>query len=575
MAEANQGTELLAGNDTAMDQSAQIEQNEQKSSAFAVLGNVDVLRQITIILGLAIVLAIVVIIWLWGKSPEYRPLGTFSNEELITTLDFLDTEKIPYRLEGNTVKVNADQFHSIKLKLTRSGMITEESDGDDILMQDMGFGVSQRVERERLKLSRERQLARALSEMRNINKAQVLLAIPKENVFTRREKKPSATVVLTVGRANSLSQEEVDSVVDLVASAVQGLTPNRITVTDQRGRLLNSGSQDPVAARSRKEFEMERKREEGYKNKIDSILIPVVGLSNYTAEVDVTMDFTTVEQTQKRYNPDLPALRSEMTVENNSVGGSNGSIPGALTNQPPLDAAIPEEAQTGGATNTVPGSSHKEATRNYELDTTISHTRQQTGVVRRLTVSVAVDYEVATNAEGAVTRTPRSQEQIANIRRLLQGGVGFDINRGDILEVVTVPFNRPDLTLFDEMPFWKTEEFYKYLRFGGSMLVILVVVFMIVRPMMKKLLYPDAGDKAEEFEMGGAVGSLSGDEEYKMLAAESEGELEFGLKDGQLSLPDLHKDEDLIKAVRALVANEPDLSAQVIKEWLSDEPGSS
>jgi flagellar M-ring protein FliF len=120
--------------------------------------------------------------------------------------------------------------------------------------------------------------------------------------------------------------------------------------------------------------------------KIDSILIPVLGLGNYTAQADVSMDFTSVEQTQRRYNPDMPAVRSEMISEQNSVGGVIAGVPGALTNQPPADANIPEEANGIGSSSPIPGNSSRESTRNYELDTTISHTKQQTGVIRRLSV---------------------------------------------------------------------------------------------------------------------------------------------------------------------------------------------
>ena len=234
-------------------------------------------------------------------------------------------------------------------------------------MQDMGFGVSQRLERERLKHGREQQLARTIEELKNVTRAKVLLAIPKENVFARREKLPSATVVLTLKRGRMLDGEEIDSVVDIVASAVQGLSPERVTVTDQNGRLLNSGSQNSLAARSRKEYEIERKREEEYLNKIDSILIPVVGLGNYTAQVDLNMDFSAVEETQKRYNPDLPAVRSETTFEENNIGGLAVGIPGALTNQPPVNSNIPEVAGQGAGSAMNPSRSHKEATRNYEL----------------------------------------------------------------------------------------------------------------------------------------------------------------------------------------------------------------
>ena len=157
------------------------------------------------------------------------------------------------------------------------------------------------------------------------------------------------------------------------------------------GDYLNSGSQNSISSRSRNELDMEQKREQEYMDKIDNILIPVVGLGNYTAQVDVTMDFTNVEETARRYNSDLPALRSEMKVEDSTIGGLLGGIPGALTNQPPLESSIPEDA-TGAATKSMPSRKHSESTKNYELDEAISHTKQQTGVIRRISVSVALDY---------------------------------------------------------------------------------------------------------------------------------------------------------------------------------------
>ncbi|EOD54718.1 flagellar basal-body MS-ring/collar protein FliF, partial [Aeromonas molluscorum] len=400
-----------------------LDENEQKSSALGFLSNSDVLRQITLILGLAICLAIAVFILLWGKEPEMRPLGTYSTEELVSTLDYLDQQKIPYQVDGKSVLVSAENYGDIRLRLTRAGLGTNSAssnDGEAILLKDSSFGVSQRMESERLKLSRERQLASAIEQFQNVAKAQVLLAIPKDNVFARNERKPSATVVLTL-KGSALGQGEVDSIVDMVASAVHGLEPTRVTVTDQSGRLLNSGSQDPVSAQTRKEFAMQQKQELEYKQKIDAILIPVLGMDNYTAEVDLALDFSQQEQTRKTYNPDLPAVRSEMTLEENSASGANGGIPGALSNQPPAASGIPEKAD-GGEGGTSAGRSRKEATRNYELDTTVSHTRRQMGGIRRMTVSVAVDYKSITGADGAVTREPRSQSEIDTLRRLISGG---------------------------------------------------------------------------------------------------------------------------------------------------------
>ncbi|MFQ1652908.1 flagellar basal-body MS-ring/collar protein FliF [Aeromonas veronii] len=551
---------------------AALDENEQKSSALGFLSNTDVLRQITLILGLAICLAIAVFILLWGKEPDMRPLGTYTTQELVKTLDFLDQQKIPYEVDGKSVLVNAESYPTIQLALTRAGLAnTTDSSigGEDILLKDSSFGVSQRMESERLKLSRERQLASAIEQFQNVAKAQVLLAIPKDNVFARNERKPSATVVLNLKGA-ALGQGEVDSIVDMVASAVHGLEPTRVTVTDQNGRLLNSGSQDPISAQTRKEFAMQQKQELEYKQKIDAILIPVLGADNYTAEVDLSLDFSQQEQTRKTYNPDLPAVRSEMTMEENSASGSNGGVPGALSNQPPAASNIPEEATGGdGASAAASGRSRKEATRNFELDTTVSHTRRQMGGIRRMTVSVAVDYKAVPGADGAVTREARTQAELDTLRRLLSGGLGFDVTRGDTLEVVAIPFNRPELDTVAEVPLYDQPWFWRAVRIAASVLVIIVLIVTVVRPMLKRLLYPDAKPEGEvDFDNHTVLG---GDDELSLLSAQVENDQVFGVRDGQLKLPDLHRDEDLLKAVRALVANEPDLAAQVIKEWVTNK----
>ena len=551
---------------------AALDENEQKSSALGFLSNTDVLRQITLILGLAICLAIAVFILLWGKEPDMRPLGTYSTQELVKTLDFLDQQKIPYEVDGKSVLVSAESYPTIQLALTRAGLanvVDATNGGEDILLKDSSFGVSQRMESERLKLSRERQLASAIEQFQNVAKAQVLLAIPKDNVFARNERKPSATVVLNLKGA-ALGQGEVDSIVDMVASAVHGLETTRVTVTDQNGRLLNSGSQDPVSAQTRKEFAMQQKQEIEYKQKIDAILIPVLGADNYTAEVDLSLDFSQQEQTRKTYNPDLPAVRSEMTMEENSANGSSGGVPGALSNQPPVASNIPEQAATAdGASAAASGRSRKEATRNFELDTTVSHTRRQMGGIRRMTVSVAVDYKAVPGADGAVTREARSQAEIDTLRRLLSGGLGFDVTRGDTLEVVAIPFNRPELESVADLPIYEQPWFWRAVRIAASVLVIIVLIVTVVRPMLKRLLYPDAKPEGEvDFDNHTVLG---GDDELSLLSAQVEGDQVFGVRDGQLKLPDLHRDEDLLKAVRALVANEPDLAAQVIKEWVTNK----
>ncbi|WP_278355097.1 MULTISPECIES: flagellar basal-body MS-ring/collar protein FliF [Idiomarina] len=543
----------------------------EKTGIMTMLGNFDMLRQVIVVLALAICVAIAVFIMLWAQESTYRPLGQMETEELISTLDYMDANGIEYQVEGSTVSVPEESYDAIKLQLTRAGVDYGNStnNGSEILMSEPGFGVSQRLERERLIHSREVQLARAIEEIKKVAGARVLLAVPKENVFARREKQPKASVMLNVRGGTSLSEEEVASIVDMVASSVTGLNTEHVTVTDQAGRLLNSGSQSALAAKSSREYQIEQKREKEYLEKIDSILIPVLGYDNYTAQVDVTMDFTQREETQRQFNPDMPAIRSEMTVENRSVGSAIGGIPGALTNQPPLDSDIPEEAGAGAAGGGGNGSTHREATRNYELDNSVTYTRNQTGTIKRLSVSVAVNHEAVAGEAGEGETQSRSAEEMANIRRLLQGGLGFDINRGDSIEVVSVPFAQlPDLGV-GETPVWEEPWFWRAFRLVMGALVIMVLILAVVRPMLKKLMNPESGveDDAEAF----LDEESMGDETIDLLSSQfDESAVGFGA-DGSLQLPDLHKDEDLLKAVRALVANEPELSSQVVKAWLNED----
>ena len=563
MAEAA-GTEL-AMSDMGTDMYSDDAGAEQKSGFMDSMGSADIVRQITLVIALVICVAIAVFILIWVQEPDYRPLARMETQELIETLDYLDQEQIDYRLEGNTVYVSSEEYQRIKLGMTRQGISQGDAAGVDIIMQDMGFGVSQRVEKVRLKHAREKQIASTIEEMTAVARAKVLLALPKENVFARREKKASATVVVTTRRGSMISSGEVNSIVDIVASAVQGLEPDRVTVTNSNGRLLNSGSQGAESARARKEYELEKKREVAYIEKIDSILIPVLGFGNYTAQADVTMDFTSVEQTQRSYNPDLPAIRSEMTVEDNTIGGVIAGIPGALTNQPPLDSNIPERATGNSSTQQTPGRNHKEETRNYELDTTVSHTKQQVGMIRRLSVSVALDYVTTTAADGTESTAPRAQAELLDIRRLLQGGIGFDVTRGDSLEVVSIPFNREGEVALVDVPFWEDPKYLPLFKLGGGFLIIALLILVVVKPMVNKLINPD-DMKADALDAD--EGLDLGDETISLLAEEFDDSQVGFAADGTFMLPDLHKDEDVLKAVRALVANEPELSSQVVKNWM-------
>lgn len=557
---------IVGSNSDLADQGVQ---QEHKSGMMGNLGGVDMMRQVTMILALAICLALAVFVMLWAQEPEYRPLGKMETQEMVQVLDVLDKNKVKYQIDVDVIKVPEDKYQEVKMMLSRAG-VDSPAASQDFLSQDSGFGVSQRMEQARLKHSQEENLARAIEQLQSVSRAKVILALPKENVFARNASKPSATVVINT-RRGGLGQGEVDAIVDIVASAVQGLEPSRVTVTDSNGRLLNSGSQDGASATARRELELVQQKEAEYRTKIESILVPILGPDNFTSQVDVSMDFTAVEQTSKRYNPDLPSLRSEMTVENNTTGGSSGGIPGALSNQPPMESNIPQDA-TKATESVTAGNSHREATRNFELDTTISHTRQQVGAVRRISVSVAVDFKPGAAGEnGQVARVARTEQELTNIRRLLEGAVGFSSQRGDVLEVVTVPFMDQLVEDLPALELWEQPWFWRAIKLGIGALVILVLILAVVRPMLKRLIYPDSVNMPEDGRLGNELAEIEDQYAADTLGMLNTQEAEYSYADdGSIHIPNLHKDDDMIKAIRALVANEPELSTQVVKNWLQD-----
>ena len=240
-----------------------------------------------------------------------------------------------------------------------------------------------------------------------------------------------------------------------------------------------------------------------------------------------------------------------------------------MSNQPPADASIPQDvAQMKDGSMTGQGSVHKEATRNFELDTTISHERKQSGTVNRQTVSVAIKDRQSLNPDtGEVVHTPIPANEINAIRQVLIGTVGFDETRGDLLNVLSMQFAPQVTDVVADVPIWEHPNFNDWVRWFASALVIIVVVLVLVRPAMKKLLNPAADNDDQMYGPDGMP--IGADGETSLIGGDIEGgELfEFG---SSIDLPNLHKDEDVLKAVRALVANEPELAAQVVKNWMVD-----
>lgn len=519
-----------------------------------------------------------------GKSPESeRKLGQYSTQDIGSVLDFLENEGYKYRLSGNTISVDVKDYNEITEKMLRNGIALPQEktdEGDQIIMSDTGFGVSQRMENERIKHGREVQLARAIERIDGVQHATVLLAIPKENVFAREKSRPSAAVVVTLKQNTYLTPENVNSIRFLVSSSVHNLMSKDVSVTDQQGRQLSAEVKtDTAENKLQREFEIRTMREAQYRDKLDTILAPMLGLGNYSSEVDVTLDTTVQEETSQLYNPDSQAVRSETLKEQsgNDEKTNPYGVPGSLSNQPPANASIPQQLKNGTANAASTTSDNKkesrEAVRNYEVDTTLRHTVRPSNVVQRLTVSVAVDYVKQLDKDGNITYVPRSQEDLDKIADLVRGGLGLNESRGDFVKVETVSFPHGDIK--PPLPWYEQEFFYRLVRIGGSIIIVLIVIIFIIRPLLNKLLHKDEDELNPDVDQDelDSQSALDGYDDFNLIAKNKElADQVYTINhEGGIELPNLHKEADLLKAVRTLASNEPQLTAEVIKDWLEED----
>jgi flagellar M-ring protein FliF len=540
----------------------------------ALLEN-PVFRQLGVMIGIALSVALGVAVVMWSQTPNYSMLyGNLSQQDAPAVADALQQAGIPFSVDQTTgaVMVPSAELHNARMKLAAIGLPRGDSLGFELLQQEPGFGTSRTLEVARFQRALEGELARSISTMSPIETARVHLATPKQSVFVRQRKYPSASVVLKLYSGRVLDKGQVESIVHLVASSVPELAPARVTVVDQKGRLLSGEDRSKGIGLSNAQFEYTRDLEQHYKQRIQDILSPLLGENNLHAEVTAELDFTVTERTQERFNPDQPALRSEQTQEEVSKLNPVEGVPGALSNQPPAAGNAPEQAtDAAAAAESEPINSSKRATRNFELDKTISHTRLATGVLRRLSVAVVVDDRLLSAADGSTSSMPRSPEELTRIEMLVREAIGYDGRRGDSVQVVNAAFQPPlPMEPLPEPPLWEQAWFWDVMRQVGGVLLVLILIFGVLRPTMKRLTSPavvegEAGEGAEA--MIAAEEGLEGEltDEQAALAALPPGET--------IKLPGPGNYEATLEAARQLVRDDPKRVAQVVRRWIVEEAG--
>lgn len=528
-----------------------------------------IVKQILFLVAIAASIAVGGYVLMWSQSPSYQVLfANMAPQESSQVVDVLQQMNVNYKLDPATgaLMVPAGDVQSLRMKLAAEGLPRSTSQGMEMLNEEQGFGTSQFIERARYQRAMEEELSRSIAELNNVRSARVHLAIPKQSVFVRNRKDPTASVVVNLFSGRALERGQVAAITHMVASSVPNMTNSHVTVVDQRGNLLTQPEREAGMAMSDSQLEYTQKVEQIYISRIEDILTPIVGMNGVRAQVVAEVDFTMTEQTHESYNPDMAAIRSEQVQEERRVGGAGPvGIPGALSNQPPGGGVAPEqttEADEGGTLAPAPSptNSSKSATRNFELDRTISHTRVAPGNVRKLSVAVLVDERRSTDAEGNVVSTPMTEAELTRINALVMDAIGFSKARGDSLNIVNAPFMAPEaLEPLPEKPIWEQAWVWTVAKQVAGALVVLFLILGVIRPAFRDMAKVPANTGNQ------GAGGMTAQQAMPNNSAGVSGEDIAKLTKGSDQM------EEQMTNVRSLVQQDPALVAQVVKNWTAGE----
>ena len=526
-----------------------------------------VVRQLSVMVGIAASVALGIAVILWSQTPNYSVLfANLASKDVTSVLDALQKSNIPFKVDEATgaVMVPSSDVQSARLKLAGEGLPQSDGFGFELLQQDSGFGTSRLVEEARYQRAIEGELSRTITSLANVETARVHLATPKRSVFVRHRKHPSASVMVKLFAGRKLEKGQVDAIVHLVASSVPELDPSRVTLVDSRGRLMSSPDESSLMNLTNTRFDYTSNLEKHYKKRIEELLGPLLGYENVRAEVTADIDFTVTEQTQERYNPDQTALRSEQVNEQSSRLSSTQGVPGALSNQPPVRGTAPEQGRgAGGGADGEPLNLSKRATRNYEVDRTLSHVQLESGVLRRLSVAVVVNDLVMADEQGNITRTARTQEEIERLNSLVKEAIGFSLQRGDSVQIINSAFHQPaPPEPLPAVEVWEEPWFWDVLKQVGGALLVLLLIFGVLKPTMKKLATPVVV-KQPELAAGEDASGQAMAGQPAMAGAGSMGQ--------PVTLPGPGSYEQTLDAARGMINEDPKRVAQVVKKWVAED----
>ena len=503
------------------------------------------------------------------SSPVMAPLYTnLPMEDSGEIVSELERQGIPYELRanGSQILVPSDNVLRLRMGLAEQGMPSGGSlVGYEIFDQSDAMGTSNFVLNVNMVRALEGELSRTIGAFRNIENARVHLVIPKRELFTRDKQEPTASVALTMRGGNTLSKAEIKSIQHLVATAVPGLKATKITIVDNKGRLLAKGLSDEEAeaayASDAEEFRVAY--ENRMTNTIEDLLASTVGHGKVKAEVNADIDFDRVVTKSEVFDPESQVARSIQESEENEQESSkdlqdNVSVANNLPDQDPEQAGILSQRSLN----------RTDATTNFEISKEVRNHISETGTVNRLSVAVLVDGTYTLNDDGEQVYVPRSEAELAQIEKLVKSAIGFDDTRGDSVEIVNLQFSDAPDMVEDQGPFaWLKDDLHGIIQtlvIGG---VAILAILLVIRPLVTRAIEatrvePEL-DEAEQAALGGPsiAGALS--------------DQRFEEEDGD-DLINIDRIQGRVKSgsyrrINDMIGKHPEETIGVMRQWMFNE----
>ena len=521
---------------------------------------------------LALIVAFVgILIFLSMKDPAKTTLfSSLTEADKAKVVESLRQKGIDVSLDTATgeVLVPSTDYYQSKMLLAAEGLPESLPSGYDNLT-DLPMGTSRSIEAVKIRQSQESELARSINEISGILGARVHLAIPDKSVFVRERGNPTASVFVKLGAGRSLGENQVRAIVHLVSSSVPNLPSENVTVVDQHGNLLSRPTDDPTSALSNRQLEYTMKLEQVYRQRVISLLTPILGAGNITAQVNVDVDFTTQNVTEEVVDPEGTALRSEQATQDLTSEPEAVGIPGAVANTPPLAADLatgaPEAAPAGSKIKSQSSSSIK----NYEVSKRVTAIRNPTGQIKRIVAAILVRDKLVVNELGENVLQKLSEEEKNNLESLVKDAIGFKQERGDSITISSGEFI-DDIEL-SVVPWYENSAIRELLGKLFTILILAIVTFGALRPLLNRILVPVGGTASD-----GAIGAgaIDEDEEEEDKIEVQEGEsledIKAKLKPKKSAIsPDMldtaNTYDDKVAVIRMIVGDEAGRVSSVFK----------